>query len=84
MKIDYLFSYKIALPWQQHLSRYLENRLTYFNKIFIDLHYLSKATYYQRKSKIFAVSILLWTNAEWLESASLKSTVFLSFNLILK
>ena len=52
MKIDKFFSDKIVLPWQQHLARYLENRSTYLNKIFIDLHHLSKATCCQRINKI--------------------------------
>ena len=48
MKIDKIFSDKIVLSWQQHLSRYLENRSSYLNKSFTDLHHLSKATCYQR------------------------------------
>ena len=44
MKIDKVFSDKTVLPWQQHLSRYLENRSTYLNKNFTDLHHLSNAT----------------------------------------
>ena len=46
------FSDKIVLPWQQHLSRYFENRSTYLNKIFTDLYHLSKAAFYQRINKI--------------------------------
>ena len=52
MKMDKFFSDKIMLPWQQHLSTYLENRSTYLNKIFTDVHHLSKATYCQRINKI--------------------------------
>ena len=52
MKIDKIFSDKIVLPWQQHLSRYLDNRSSYLNKIFTDRHHLSKATCYQRINKI--------------------------------
>ena len=52
MKVDKIFSEKIVLPWQQHLSRYLEKRSSYLNKIFTDLHHLSKATCYQRINKV--------------------------------
>ena len=46
------FSDKNVLPWQHHLSTYLENCSTYLNQILADLYHLSKATFCQRINKV--------------------------------